>query len=346
MSLLPPTGPFAVGSATHRLPDPDRPVHLLSPKQGRKLFLKLWYPAEPATGVAPEVLWTQLRDPGRTPRMARGMLRLIQRTTASYPGIPLAPAPTLSPVVYNHGLVSFASENTSLAQDLASHGRIVIAVEHEDQLPELKTLNRQQPLPEKALARDLTARMRRADAAERAHLAGQLYAAAVNTKRIVLERARDTLFVLDNLASVLGAIPGRRDHATESSCVHLVGYSLGGAVATHLAGRDSRAASVVNIDGGMYGSPDSGALSVPYLMMYSARNEAINDELLPMHATRLTAPNTSHLNFHDVAGLVPPLRWIRIVGPTDPTAVLRWRNRTIAAFLNDTTERRSIRPGT
>jgi dienelactone hydrolase len=321
-----------VGSITRRVIDPDRPAHLSSAEPGRKLILKLWYPAEPAADAAPEVLWDQLHDPARTPLMIRCLLRVIQRRTASYPGAPGATAvPSMSPVIYNHGLVSFAAENTSLMEDLASRGHVVIAIEHQDQLAEFQARNRERSPAERRAARELTTRMRRAEAAERARLASELYAASGSTNRIVLERARDTLFVLADLPSILGAIPGAR--VAEGSSVHLVGYSLGGSVATQVAGRDRRAVSVVNIDGGLYASFDA-AVSVPYLMIYSASNEGINDALLPKHATRACAANTNHLNYHDVAGLVRPLRWIRAVGSADPGEVLRWRNQEIANFLN------------
>ncbi len=319
---------------TQSLADPDRPQHLLSPEQGRKLFLKLWYPAHPASAATPEMLWVELRHARRTPLAIRTLLKLIQRPTATYPGAPLAAAqPTVCPVVYNHGLVSFASENTSLAQELASRGFIVVAIEHQDQLAEFQALNRQQSRPDKRLGRDLAARIRQADTSERARLARQLYAASANTNPIVLERARDTRFVLDRFRSVLATIPGGSTRVDDASSVHLVGYSVGGAVATHVAGQDQRVASVVNIDGGMYGSPDARVLSVPYMMIYSGRNKAINDELLPKHAMTVSAANTDHLNYHDLAGLLPPLRWIRAVGSADPIEVLRWRNEQIAKFL-------------
>jgi dienelactone hydrolase len=319
---------------TQALVDPDRPAHLLSPQQGRKLFVKLWYPGQLAPAATPEMLWDELRD-ARRALLVRFLVKLIQRPTASYPGAPLTAGQTAAyAVIYNHGLISSASENTSLMQELASRGAVVVAIEHYDQLAEFQALNQQQSLPDKRLGRDLAARIRRANATERAGLARQLYAASPNTKRIVVERARDTQFVLDRLPSLLATIPGGSARVANVSSVHLVGYSLGGAVATHLAGVDKRVASVVNIDGGIYGSPDAGALSVPYLMMYSARNDAINDELLPKNATRVSAASTHHLNYHDIAGLLPPLRWIRATGSADPIEVLQWRNDQIARFLD------------
>ncbi len=334
MALPPPTGPFSVGSITRELCDPDRPANLTSRAPGRSLFLKLWYPAEPAAAAVPEALWDELRHRRRTPLLLRWLVRGLRRGTVSYPGAPLARAtPALGPVLYHHALVSFASENTSLAQDLASRGHVVVAMEHLDQLAELRGLNRRQSRAERRSARDLAARFKRADAAERARLAVRLYAAAAHTERIVLERACDTRFVLDRWAEVVAGIPGDAG-AVESSAFHLVGYSVGGAVATRVAWGDRRILSVVNLDGGLYGSLGAAERPIPYLMIYSSGNEGINDDLLPNEATCRTAAGTEHLNFHDVAALLPPLRWIRAVGPADPAAVLRWRNQTVAEFLD------------
>jgi dienelactone hydrolase len=308
----------------------------MSSTPGRKLFLKLWYPAEPAPTAAKEMLWAQLRDDGRTPLLVRGLLRVFRLRTASYPGAALAAsAPKLCPVVYNHGLVSFASENTSLMEDLASRGHVVIAVQHQTQWDELQGLNRQQSVQEKQLGRKLTAQIRGAAKADRAKLGRELSEASGNTNRITIERAKDTLFVLDNLTSILAQMPGGLGWVPEPSHVHLVGYSVGGAVATEVARSDRRVASAVNIDGGVYGLLDAGTVAVPYLMIYSATNEAINDELLPRPAVSLTAESTTHLNYHDVAGLLPQLRWLRALGRAEPVSVLQWRNRVVAEFIQD-----------
>ena len=45
------------------------------------------------------------------------------------------------------------------------------------------------------------------------------------------------------------------------------------------------------------------------------------------------APKTTHLNVHDVAGMLPMLRWVRAVGPTNPAAALESRNSVVADFI-------------
>ncbi len=119
---------------------------------------------------------------------------------------------------------------------------------------------------------ELERQLKVASAQERATLAPQYDDGADNTNRIVIERSADTSFVMDNASTALAAIPGLRPDSVDTSAAHLVGFSLGGAVATVTAERDPRARSVANLDGGLYGSRNAREIRVPYLMMYSAAN--------------------------------------------------------------------------
>jgi dienelactone hydrolase len=292
MNALKPSGPFAIGTVTRRLEDPDRGA--------RRLFLKVWYPADAPAGAIPELLWAQLRGAGATPWPVRALLGLLRRRSCSVPGAPQASAAGRgTPVLYNHGLVSFASENTSLAEELASHGHPVVAIEHVDQLAEYRGLQR-------AGTKD-------------------------PIDQLVRERAADTAFVLDRLDSILAAVPGSA--APAEARAHLVGFSLGGAVSAELAAHDGRVASVVNLDGGTQGSGRTREVPTPYLMLYSEANEGINDAALPPQAQRLSAPRTRHLNYHDLAAVLPLLRWTAALGAAQPAQTLRWRNEKVREFL-------------
>jgi len=146
-----PDGPYDVGSVTHRRTDASRPAHILSDRSGRELFLKLWYPAD-ANGEERaddrERIWEQLRGRRSDLPLPLGwMLAALKRDrTYTRPSAPFAidvHAPRLT--VYNHGLISFASENTSLVEVLASHGFVILGGEHAEQLAELQSLNSLQP---------------------------------------------------------------------------------------------------------------------------------------------------------------------------------------------------------
>lgn len=334
MSFLRPSGPFGVGTVTTEVTDGVRPAHLLSDTAGRRLRLKLWYPAERGTGDDDERIWQELRDDARTPPPVRLLLKVLRARTASRPNARfVARAPASRVVVYNHGLVSFAAENTSLMQELASHGCTVVAVQHAEQLAEFQALGRAESAGKKKTDGELARRLKAATKDERRKLAVAYYEASTSTNRLVAERAVDTSFVLDRLDTVLGSIPGLRANAIDMSTAHAIGFSVGGAVATTAAKRDERVRSVVNLDGGMQGALDAKGLRQAYLMMYSSANDGMNDDLLPHGAQRLTPADTAHLNYHDIAGLLPVLRLLGVTGRTSPKPFLEQRNRVVRDFV-------------
>jgi dienelactone hydrolase len=335
VSFLDPSGPFGVGCVVRELLDRSRPAHLLSDSPGRRLLLDLWYPAERGTGSESARIWEALRRDARTPALVRLLLTCLRARTVARPNARfVARAPVSSLVVYNHGLISFAAENTSLMQELASHGCTVVAIQHAEQLAEYQALNRAEPAEKKKADADLVQRLKDSTKAARPKLAVEYYKASTSTNRLVVERATDTSFVLDRIAEIVAAIPDARASSIDTSSAHLVGFSVGGAVSTETAKRDRRAKSVVNLDGGMHGTIDATGLRLPYLMLYSSANDAGNDELLPGHAQRLAPADTAHLNYHDVAGLLPILRLARVTGRTNPRAFLERRNRIVREFYS------------
>jgi hypothetical protein len=71
--------------------------------------------------------------------------------------------------------------------------------------------------------------------------------------------------------------------------------------------------------------------------MYSAANEGGNDALLPDHAKHVAPAGTTHLNYHDVAALLPVLRHLRATGSTNAAAFVAQRNLTVREFLSAST---------
>jgi dienelactone hydrolase len=332
-----PSGPYGVGSIPHELVDASRAAHLASEAFGRRLLLKVWYPTASET-ARPELLWAEVRRDARTPLPVRLLLGCVRARTATVPRAAISPVVTASPlVIYNHGLISFAAENTSLMEELASHGCTVLAIEHAEQLAERQALTRGGDAGTQRARKELERRLAVASAEDRARLAPEYYNGATSTNRIVIERSADTSFVLDHASTVLAAVPGLQPDSVNTSAADLVGFSLGGAVATVTAERDPRARSVANLDGGMYGSRNAGDIRVPYLMMYSAANDGGNDGLLPGHAQRVAPAGTTHLNYHDVAALLPVLRYLRAIGATNAAAFVAQRNLTVREFLSGAT---------
>ena len=151
MAFLEPSGPYDVGSIVHELVDADRASSLKSDTAGRRLLIKAWYPADPTATAEKELLWEQLRQDAQTPAPVRLLLGCLRKTTSTHRNAPFnSDVPVSRAVVYNHGLISFASENTSLMEELASHGQTVICIQHAEQLVELRALNGAQSAEKKS----------------------------------------------------------------------------------------------------------------------------------------------------------------------------------------------------
>jgi dienelactone hydrolase len=134
-----PTGTFAVGTADRVMVDPARTnLYRYSPRTNA-FMVSFWYPAEtPAAGVLPAATWSQqfAADPsfwsfyGLDTRWALIAPRLVGHR---FRGVPLAAGSDKLPVViYSHGLAGTRETSSQIAEELASHGYVVVALDHTD----------------------------------------------------------------------------------------------------------------------------------------------------------------------------------------------------------------------
>jgi hypothetical protein len=139
-SLPEPTGDYPVGRITYHLADRSRDDERGSHKDHKREFMvHVWYPAQSggkgklAPWLPPE--WARLEGNGD-----RGLLKkspdpsakdvdkyLASVVVHSREDVPLAPSPKRFPVILlSPGSISFPSKYSSLAEDLASHGFVVV----------------------------------------------------------------------------------------------------------------------------------------------------------------------------------------------------------------------------
>jgi hypothetical protein len=336
-----PKGGRKVGVAAGELVRPGA-----SPDAGRALTVKIWYPAAPGKTArrSLEPFWSELLELQEIPGLARALLAYLKRVS-SHAAVGAAPALEDAPhplLIYNHSLVSFASENTLLMEQLASSGYVVLSVRHQGQAAEQAQVQAGVSEQERALDRKLQSGLKRASSRkERAGLSLQLFANSTGTSAIVQRRAEDSAFVLDHLEQVLSAIPGGAALVAKAGGFGALGLSLGGAVATRLALFDRRCLGVANLDGGLYGVDPEQPLPGPYLMVYSQDNAGTNDGFRRpekgFHEQVLAGAR--HLDLHDAAAVFPGLRWLGLLGPAGRARSRRLR-RTVTAFF-DAAMRRS-----
>jgi hypothetical protein len=223
-ALPEPTGPHPIGTTYLHFVDEARD-ELFTPELGdpRELYVQVWYPAQPVAGAVTEPYtrhaetWSRMWGEGSSLRRVPFLwnhLGLVE--THSYPEAPPAsragPCPVL---VYSHGTWQSFKRNTSLMEELASHGYVVLALSHAyltpftlDSQGDVVTFSRSHPR-----LRALAEEERRADfeALQLALLQGagsdllmpllrEYYEDIPIAQQIDETWARDVSFVLDELA--------------------------------------------------------------------------------------------------------------------------------------------------
>ncbi|MFE3173461.1 alpha/beta hydrolase family protein [Amycolatopsis sp. NPDC059090] len=300
-----PSGGFAIGTRVLQWTDPDRPeTFTADPRDRRTIVAQLWYPANgPADAPRAQYL-------GRTEDEARTVSEALaggvglpgflfdgvpRARTHAIPDAPVAVEGGRFPVVlFSPGSSGVRTQNTAWAEEIASHGYVVVALDH--------------PYDSAAVVladgRTITsATVSTGDRATDDRLADGWTAI----------RAADLSFALTRLES-LSADPltGRLDPGR----VAVTGHSMGGAAALQAARRDHRFTAVINLDGYPRG-PLSPVLDQPMLALTQAVTPATDPRYLPQltevlargTATnyRLTIPGAAHLTFTDGPLYLPPV---------------------------------------
>ncbi|WP_244223509.1 alpha/beta hydrolase family protein [Amycolatopsis circi] len=301
-----PSGNFAVGTRVLQWTDPDRPeTFTADPRDRRTIVAQLWYPAQNSPAGAPRAQYL-----GRTEDEARTVSQALAQgvglpgflfdgvpraRTHAIPDAPVAAEGGRFPIVlFSPGSSGVRTQNTAWAEEIASHGYVVAALDH--------------PYDSAAVVladgRTITsATVSTGDRNEDDRLADQWTSI----------RAADLSFALTRLERLdADPLTGRLD----TGRVAATGHSMGGAAALQAARRDHRFDAVIDLDGFPHG-PLSPALGQPTLAFTQAITPATDprypsqlaEVLARGTATnyRLTIPGAAHLTFTDGPLYLPPV---------------------------------------
>lgn len=288
-------GRYDVGTLTRELTDRHRMDPFAPAPRRRSVMVQLWYPATDVDRTAPA--------PYMTPALAAfeenasglpaGTLSAI-RTHAHVDAPPRRARGGWPVVLFSPGSGSSRSLYTTMVEDLASQGFVVVAIDHPYdadavEFPGGQLVLRSQP-PDSV----------------------QTNAAAVAV------RAEDTSFVLDELSMLDGRLRGTMNLRR----VGMFGHSMGGATAAAAMRTDPRLAAGLDLDGTLYGPVVDAGLSRPFLLMSSAAHDRSNDGTWAAFWSHLRGwrrdlkvAGSGHLTYSDVAPLSGPLHLASIFPP-------------------------------
>jgi Platelet-activating factor acetylhydrolase, isoform II len=259
LTLPAPTGPYPIGTVPLHLVDHARQDPWWSTPHPRELMVNVWYPARDV-GPWPLAPWmspgalayfrTELEEflsfspdttPGQPPSGTPVSLDGVDfPTTHARQGAPVARSTRPYPAVLFSPGYSFDREmGTTLVEDLASHGYVVVTMSNTYEAWEVEfpggRIERGRHDPDNDLSRD-----------------------PYDALKI---RLADTRFVLDQLAALNAGhnpdaerrpLPAGLRQCLDLARIGVFGHSLGGALAAHSIALDTRVTAAVNLDGSMF----------------------------------------------------------------------------------------------
>jgi predicted dienelactone hydrolase len=261
MFALPkPTGPYAVGTRIEPIVDPVRmETHVSGQARPREIMVQIWYPATPHH----QHLASYRRR--RETTLLSSYMAVLK--THSYKNAavatPRAPFPVL---LFNPAWGGQRTQNTYQAEDLASHGFIVVGIDH--------TYNsRPVAFPDGRViwSTDLH------DISDFQHttVAQQI---AIGDKEVHIEAGDDAL-VLNSLSAANLDPRSPWFGRVDANDAGAFGHSFGGAVAAQICYQDPRVKAALNEDGWAFGDVSTSGLDKPYMFM--------DDDTPPIGAAQL-----------------------------------------------------------
>jgi dienelactone hydrolase len=270
VTLPTPTGTFAVGRAVYDWAD-NETLDTLAPVPGtkRELLVWIWYPSAAEQSVAmDDYLPSQMQEAAKP---NGGLLRLLTRDLAKVHGhssrdSDVSPQPRSYPVVIMRAGASAEVWNYStLAEDLASHGYVVVGFDapyrtYSVVFPDGRVMRRT-PENNPELCEDQ-------EQAQQAR--------CVN--KVLTAWTADIAFVLDqlerlNVSDPTGKLTGRLDMTR----VGVFGHSFGGAQAAQFCSLDSRCKAGIDVDGSLHGSVIQAGIHKPFMFLLSGQGDFSSD---------------------------------------------------------------------
>jgi predicted dienelactone hydrolase len=310
LTLPAPTGPHPVGTVSLHLVDRSRIDTYGPPGAHRELMMSLWYPTR-TRDRHPTAPWLPagagaavLADAGLT------TAEVTLPVTHGHEGAPVAHHGGLPVVLYSPGNDATRADNTIVVEQLASHGYLVVTMDHTyDGIVEFPDGRVVTPLPD-----------------------------GPDTVGIPELRLGDVRAVLRAVTALDAGRNPDADHrplprgltgAFDLSRIGMFGMSAGGATTASAMYADARVRAGLSLDGPVYGPVVEAGSDRPFLLLQAKVNRVDYPDLARFWSALrgwhldLGVRGAAHLSYADYEALVPQLAPLGVdvraeIGDLDP----------------------------
>ncbi|WP_068621249.1 alpha/beta hydrolase family protein [Paenibacillus tuaregi] len=283
-----PTGEFKVGTETLHFVDNSR-EEIFTKQKGdkRELMVQVWYPAAESGGSGPRPVFPE--DPKVFQAYTQGYSGYMKLPAAAfdywkyfkanaYTGAEVRPANTPYPVVLlSHGMGVGRILHTSQAENLASHGYIVFAVDHT-----YSTVATAFP-----------------DSRVTGFLTNQSQERFYEDSHTILQVwNKDISFIVDQLEKLnTGAIASKFKGKLDINNIGMMGHSFGGATAFEAVYSNPRIKAGINMDGTIFETKGRDDMKKPFMFMESGDFAKVNAEQAKFRKVPITEEELKALKF-------------------------------------------------
>jgi len=273
------TGKLAVGRTSFHWVDASRPEAMTdNPDDRRELMVTIWYPAESATGETAPYIDNLDKLAGAIDQDQINIARTVQ--THSIAGAKISSAEGRYPaLIFSPGNQMNVSLYAAQVEDLASHGFIVVGIDHPYE--SLGVL-----YPDGRIARYSEEKRPKQDSPNFQEEVARFYRQRVDW------RAADASFVLNQLEKLdAGKTPGQFGGRLDLARVGAFGHSIGGVAAAQTCQSDRRFKACLNLDGkakslSFFPDADGKGPEQPFMTFEKALPEPTEKQLAEWKTTR------------------------------------------------------------
>ncbi|MBE0671545.1 MAG: hypothetical protein IH588_13235 [Anaerolineales bacterium] len=338
-----PSGPYQIGTSIYEMTDASRQEIYSGKDEARRFMIQIWYPAEVkrTDARAPWMSNAAIYAPAiatyiNLPSFFLDHLALVE--IPAYKDAQVAAVDNGFPVIlFSHGWNGFNAQNTGQALELASHGYVVVGIQHTygaviTVFPDGTVApNNPKALPEDAEDPNYE----------------------VVARKLVHQWAGDMSFALDQLSAWDEEAGNPFEDRLDMERIGVYGHSTGGGAAIQFCGTDTRCKAVLGMDPFM--RPVSaevieGGVPQPSFFMFSqgwtdltdSKNNKLFNQFLPNTKNNIgviSIDGTKHYDFSDLPLLSPIAPQLGLKGPLSGKTVIKIINSYLLDFfeltLND-----------